>query len=115
MNFEDANLWNVLKNEEHSNHTSLLKFIECLGVCHTVIVESKEIKGVQTKVYNASSPDELALVNGMRHFGFSFVDRDVEDNIVIEYKNETLKYKLLHVIEFTSDRKRMSVVVKTPD
>lgn len=41
-----------------------------------MIVEDKEVKGVRAKVYNASSPDELALVNGMRHFGFSFMDRD---------------------------------------
>lgn len=66
-------------------------------------------------VYNASSPDELALVNGMRHFGFFFKDRDEQDNIVIEYKGKTLKYKLLHVIEFNSDRKRMSVIVRTED
>jgi magnesium-transporting ATPase (P-type) len=61
----------------------LKKFIECLGVCHTVISEDKEIKGNRCKVYNASSPDELALVNGMRHFGFAFNDRDVDDNMVI--------------------------------
>ena len=66
-------------------------------------------------VYNASSPDELALVNGMRHFGFFFKDRDQNDNLVIEFKGKTLKYKLLHVIEFTSDRKRMSVILRTPE
>jgi P-type E1-E2 ATPase len=26
-----------------------------------------------------------------------------------------VKYKLLHIIEFSSDRKRMSVLVRTPD
>lgn len=39
---------------------------------------------MNTKIYNASSPDELALVNGMRHFGFTFRDRDVDDNILID-------------------------------
>lgn len=34
---------------------------------------------------------------------------------MIEYKGKTLKYKLLHVIEFNSDRKRMSVIVRTED
>lgn len=28
---------------------------------------------------------------------------------------EVLKYKLMHVFEFNSDRKRMSVIVRTPD
>jgi hypothetical protein len=49
-----------------------------------VISEDKVLKGIQCKVYNASSPDELALVNGMRHFGFAFRDRDIDDNIVID-------------------------------
>lgn len=75
------------------------------------------IKGVQAKVYNASSPDELALVNGMRHFGFAFRDRDVDDNIIIDNTKtgQVIKYKLLHVLEFNSDRKRMSVIVRTED
>ncbi len=46
--------------------------------------ESKTIKGQTVKVYNASSPDELALVNGMRHFGYAFSDRDIDDNIVVD-------------------------------
>lgn len=75
------------------------------------------MKGVKAKIYNASSPDELALVNGMRHFGFAFDDRDIDDNIVIKFKpnNSVLKYKLLHIIEFSSDRKRMSVIVRNEE
>lgn len=44
----------------------------------------KEKNGAKVKYYNASSPDELALVNGMRHFGFAFNDRDIDDNIIID-------------------------------
>jgi len=76
-----------LEDAAHSNHANLNRFIECLGICHTVISEDKVLKGVQCKVYNASSPDELALVNGMRHFGFAFRDRDIDDNIVIDLAN----------------------------
>jgi len=96
-----------------------MRFIECLGICHTVIAEHKEYKGNSTLFYNASSPDELALVNGMRHFGFTFRERDLDDNLIIDRKigdiEEKISYKLLHVIEFNSDRKRMSVIVKTED
>eukprot|EP00351_Strombidinopsis_sp_SopsisLIS2011_P004420 CAMPEP_0116873466 /NCGR_PEP_ID=MMETSP0463-20121206/4597_1 /TAXON_ID=181622 /ORGANISM="Strombidinopsis sp, Strain SopsisLIS2011" /LENGTH=56 /DNA_ID=CAMNT_0004515477 /DNA_START=1826 /DNA_END=1996 /DNA_ORIENTATION=+ len=34
--------------------------------------------------------------------------------MAVELNGEKLKYKLLNVIEFTSARKRMSVIVKTP-
>ena len=47
--------------------------------CHTVIIERKEDK----LIYNASSPDELALVNAARFFGVKFFDRDEDNNVVI--------------------------------
>ncbi len=117
VNFEDDNLWQHLDDQNHPNHTNLKRFIECLGICHTVIAEDKQVKGQTTKIYNASSPDELALVNAMRHFGFKFIDRDINDNLVIHLtrNDEIIQYKLLHIIEFNSDRKRMSVIVRTKE
>jgi len=44
-----------------------------------VIVENKNGKFS----YNASSPDELALVNGASFFGYIFEQRDEDGNIVI--------------------------------
>jgi hypothetical protein len=34
--------------------------------------------------YNASSPDELALVNGARYLGFAFRERDEEGDMIID-------------------------------
>ncbi len=46
------------------------EFLELLAVCHTVIPEVKESsKGI---VYQASSPDEGALVKGAALLGFEF-------------------------------------------
>lgn len=85
--------------------------IEVLGVCHTVIVEEKN----GHTIYNASSPDELALVNAAKFFGFAFQGRNEDNDIIINSPIGELKYRLLNVIEFTSARKRMSVVVRSPD
>ncbi len=52
------------------------------------------VAGEQCKFYNASSPDELALVNGMRHFGFAFMERDIDDNIVVDHDG-TIKKSLI--------------------
>lgn len=90
-----------------------------MAICHTVISEQK----VNSKtnelemIYNASSPDELALTNAARFFGVVFQQRDSANKITIkdELKNKYLQYELLNVIEFTSSRKRMSVVVRTAD
>lgn len=66
-------------------------------------------------VFNSSSPDELALVNAAKHFGFAFINRDEDNNIIVSDNGEEKKYKLLNVIEFSSSRKRMTAIVKTPE
>jgi len=92
----------------HPHVTDCLKF---LAVCHTIIAEEKEGK----TIYNAASPDELALANFARFVGSEFKGTDEDGNMTISYRGKELKYKLLHVLEFNSTRKRMSVIVITPE
>ena len=63
--FEDPNVARHLKDD---NNYYLKRMLENLAVCHTVVVEEKRGK----KVYNASSPDELALVQGAKFLGLTF-------------------------------------------
>ena len=65
-----------------------------------------------TGKYNASSPDELALVNAAKFFGYRFVRRDEENNLILDINGEEKAYKLLNILEFTSARKRMSVIIE---
>lgn len=61
-----------------------------LSLCHTIIVEYED----GNRKYNASSPDELALVMGAKFCGFEYLG--MEENIMsVEYKNKKFKYKLL--------------------
>jgi len=85
--------------------------MKLLAVCHTVIIQSKRGQ----MFYNASSPDELALVNAAKYFGVVFKGRDDANFVEIDMFGKTIKYELLNVIEFTSSRKRMSVIVKTEE
>jgi magnesium-transporting ATPase (P-type) len=89
----------------------LKKVIYNLAICQTIIVQEKDGQ----LVYNASSPDELALTNASRHFGIVFEERDENNNIIIlnEKTGEREKFELLNIIEFSSARKRMSVIVRT--
>ena len=78
-----------------------------LAVCHAIVVDPK------TGKYNASSPDELALVEGAKRIGSSFEHRDSNRVITVARSDGVrMKFQLLQVLEFTSDRKRMSVIVK---
>lgn len=82
-----------------------------LATCHTIITEEKDGQ----IEYKASSPDELALVNSARFFGYHFVGRDSDQNALVKIGNDIIKIQILNVLEFTSDRKRMSVVARLPD
>lgn len=83
VNFEDSKIKDHLNNPNHDNYPYLMRMLEILSVCHTVVVEEKDGK----LQYNASSPDELALVNGAKYLGFSFKGRDEEDHILITTKD----------------------------
>lgn len=91
------------------NYENIEKMMLHLALCHTIILDDR------TGKYNASSPDELALVNAAKFFGVVFKKRDEDNNMVIDYRGKELKYKLLNVLEFNSTRKRMSVIVETPN
>jgi phospholipid-transporting ATPase len=55
-----------------------------LAACHTVLA-IRDVEG--NLVYNASSPDELALVNGAKFCGFNFLGLDEEGKIMIQHNN----------------------------
>lgn len=86
-----------------------------LAVNHTVQVETKYQDSKGNIIYNASSPDELALVNGARYLGITYIGRDTTDNNIynISFRGEeTRQYEMLATIEFNSTRKRMTTVFK---
>ena len=110
VNFCDPKMDLDLTNPNAMNHEALVRGLIFLAVCHTIVIDER--KGT----YNAASPDELALVNAAKQFGYEFAGIDNDENLLVEDKinNQTMKYKLLNVCEFDSTRKRMSVIVKNP-
>ncbi|KAF9946312.1 hypothetical protein BGZ70_003285, partial [Mortierella alpina] len=105
-----------------------------LGICHTVLVSAtaavSEGSGTSNPSshqahakgcfpipddadYQAQSPDELALVIASKGLGYTFLGRQV-DTILMAHPQELepRRYKVLHVLEFNSTRKRMSVIVR---
>ena len=87
VNFDSYAFDEHMQQKNHPNHEPLKKFIQALGICHTVIAEEKDKDGEKYIDYNASSPDELALVNGARYMGFAFTGRDDENNMIIKNWN----------------------------
>lgn len=44
--------------------------------------------------------------------GYTYVEKDDDGFMVIEVGKDVHKFKLLHTLEFSSQRKRMSVIVE---
>uniref|UniRef100_A0A8C1L755 Phospholipid-transporting ATPase n=1 Tax=Cyprinus carpio TaxID=7962 RepID=A0A8C1L755_CYPCA len=85
------------------------EFMTMMAICHTAVPER-----IDNKItYQAASPDEGALVRAAQNLGFVFSGR-TPDCVIVESCGEEEKYELLHVLEFTSTRKRMSVIMRTP-
>ncbi|XP_035464133.2 phospholipid-transporting ATPase ID [Scophthalmus maximus] len=86
-------------------------FFRLLALCHTVMPEEKKEGELY---YQAQSPDEGALVTAARNFGFVFRSRTPESITVVEM-GRRVTYELLAVLDFNNVRKRMSVIVRSPD
>ncbi|KAL8835630.1 MAG: hypothetical protein Q9170_003247 [Blastenia crenularia] len=104
-------------------HTMFAKkarfFLLSIALCHTCVPERSEAGEVQ---YQAASPDELALVRASQELGYMVIDRQAGTitikssdigNATPETRSEI--YHVLDVIEFSSARKRMSIIVRMPD
>uniref|UniRef100_A0A8C2KLA3 Phospholipid-transporting ATPase n=1 Tax=Cyprinus carpio TaxID=7962 RepID=A0A8C2KLA3_CYPCA len=106
--FDDpALIQNIEKN--HPTSPQICEFLTMMAVCHTVVPERE---GNQI-IFQASSPDEGALVKGAKSLGFVFTAR-TPHSVIIEARGKEQTYELLNVLEFSSNRKRMSVIVRTP-
>jgi len=87
-------------------------FLLAMALCHTVVPSTDEsAPDAAVPQYQGSSPDETALVQGAAEMGYVFHDRRAEMVTVI-VDGRPAEYEVLHVLQFTSDRKRMSVIYR---
>ncbi|XP_046657252.1 phospholipid-transporting ATPase IF-like [Daphnia pulicaria] len=108
------------------------QFLITLALCHTATVTSpfrrkdsslNSKSGNENPVftthendfeYQASSPDEKALLEACQKFGIIY-HGETGGICTISVNGEKRTYRRLHILEFDSNRKRMSVIVKFPD
>ncbi|XP_062281021.1 LOW QUALITY PROTEIN: phospholipid-transporting ATPase IA [Scomber scombrus] len=106
--FNDPSL---LENFQSNHPTAAViqEFMTMMAICHTAVPERTDGK----ITYQAASPDEGALVRAAQQLGFVFSGR-TPDSVFVDMLGKEERYELLHVLEFTSVRKRMSVIMRTP-
>uniref|UniRef100_A0A9J8C8G7 Phospholipid-transporting ATPase n=1 Tax=Cyprinus carpio carpio TaxID=630221 RepID=A0A9J8C8G7_CYPCA len=76
--------------------------------------ESDDEDEAEELLYEAESPDEAALVQAAKAYGYTLLGRSPEQVLVAVPGTGPLSIALLHVLPFHSARKRMSVVVRHP-
>ncbi|KAF3616934.1 Phospholipid-transporting ATPase 6 [Capsicum annuum] len=114
FSFEDDRLMNGNWLKE-PNADVILLFFRILSVCHSAIPELNEETG--NFQYEAESPDEGAFLVAAREFGFEFCTR-TQSSIFVRERYPSFQepiereFKVLNLLEFTSKRKRMSVIVR---
>ena len=71
--------------------------------CHTIQIHDG--------AYQVESSDELALINFAKRCGYVLIEQD-SLYLKIQRGEYIITYKILHIIEFNSTRKRMSILVE---
>ncbi|KAL0934002.1 P-type ATPase [Colletotrichum truncatum] len=92
------------------------RYILAIALCHTCLPEKTEDGELD---FQASSPDELALVRGARDLGFRVTQRSSQSITVqmpyADGSSYSTVFEVLDVIEFSSKRKRMTIILRCPD
>jgi len=85
-----------------------------LALCHNVTPTIEEENGEPVTTYQASSPDEIAIVRWTEAVGLKLLSRDRE-SMTLQSRhggNTVVKVRILNVFPFTSEGKRMGIVVQ---
>ncbi|KAF8935380.1 hypothetical protein BGZ47_009973 [Haplosporangium gracile] len=96
-------------------------FLLSMALCHDAVPELMDEADPMSFKYQAASPDENALVAGAKELGYVFVERSrggIRVRSMPTSPDETPQeefYEILNIIEFSSKRKRMSVIYRMPD
>ena len=91
-------------------------FLLCIALCHTCLPERMDDGKL---AFQAANPDELALVEAARDLGMILIDRPTNaiklETVDVDGTKHVESYEVLDVVEFSSKRKRMSIIVRMPD
>ncbi|GJX60926.1 phospholipid-transporting ATPase 2 isoform X1, partial [Tanacetum coccineum] len=97
-----------LLNAVNTGSPDATRFLTVMAICNTVI-PIKSSSGIVS--YKAQSQDEEALVRAAASMHMAFVNKN-SNLLDINFNGSLIQYEVLDYLEFTSDRKRMSVVVR---
>ncbi|RXG55805.1 putative phospholipid-transporting ATPase IIB [Armadillidium vulgare] len=96
--------------------TKVGEAVKALALCHNVTPAHEENENDKKNVlYQASSPDEIALVKWTEQVGLTLVHRDLQTLTLKTPSGKLSSFSVLQIFPFTSETKRMGIIVKEND
>ncbi|XP_033626415.1 probable phospholipid-transporting ATPase IIA isoform X1 [Asterias rubens] len=103
--------------------TKVFESVRAIALCHNVTptYEEGEVDADETEVdqdqeakvvYQASSPDEVALVSWTEDMGLALVKRDLNSMSLRTPTGDIHNYTILQIFPFTSETKRMGIILR---
>ncbi|XP_066572153.1 putative phospholipid-transporting ATPase IIB isoform X2 [Amia ocellicauda] len=104
--------------------------VKAIALCHNVTPVYESHAGVngeteyaeadqdfsdENRTYQASSPDEVALVQWTESVGLTLVNRDLTSMQLKTPGGQILTFYILQIFPFTSESKRMGIIVREED
>jgi len=85
-----------------------------LALCHNVTPTTDEKNGQIITSYQASSPDEIAIVRWTEAVGLRLLHRDRKGMVLqsVDSGRPVVRVRILEVFPFTSEGKRMGIIVQ---
>lgn len=85
-----------------------------LALCHNVTPSTEEDEGRNVTTYQASSPDEIAIVRWAESVGLRLMHRDRHTITLqsVDTSRVVVRVKILEVFPFTSAGKRMGIILQ---
>ena len=88
------------------------EFLIGISLNHNILPEANPETG--EIFYTGSSPDEVALITTIRELGVEFIQKS-GNTLTIKVNGVIIVYELLFQFDFSSERKRSSIIVKDPN
>ena len=105
-------LKHIVEKPTRDYSTKAELFLIAIALCHTCIPEVGEDGNTS---FQAASPDEVALVQAAQEMMGLSIDRSTNSITLSLTGSARERYDILDVIEFSTERRRMSVIVRLPD
>ncbi|KAH8821424.1 P-type ATPase-like protein [Xylogone sp. PMI_703] len=85
-----------------------------LAICHNVTPTEEDVNGQAVTTYQASSPDEIAIMKWTEAVGLRLVHRDRKGMTLqsVDSGRTVVRVRILEIFPFTSDSKRMGIIVQ---